>query len=72
VPKDPNAEQMREHRIQGVGIGLRSGQQPVSVYLPPELDKYVRSKPDRSAWLRAAIEKEARAEGWTPNDEKEE
>jgi len=28
---------------------------PVSVKLPPELDEYVRSQPNRNQWLIAAI-----------------
>lgn len=53
-------------RFQGEGIGTRHGQKPISVNLPAELDQYVRAKANRSAWVRAAIEAAARAEGWTP------
>jgi len=38
------------------GIGLKYKKtQPVSVGLPEEMDKYVRSRPNRSEWLRAAV-----------------
>jgi hypothetical protein len=69
MPKNVNAEQMREHRFEGTGIGIRHGQKPISVNLPDELDRYVRSKENRSAWVRAAVEAAARAEGWMPTDE---
>lgn len=35
----------------------------LSVKVTPELDRAVRSLPDRSAWLRRVIEAAARAEG---------
>ncbi len=38
------------------GLGTRHGEsKPVSVMLPPDIDKYVRSLPNRSAWIRQAI-----------------
>ena len=35
---------------------------PVSVKLPPELDEYVRSLPNRNQWLIAAIAKQVEVE----------
>lgn len=37
------------------GVGTRSGQTPISVLLPVEIDSLVRSLPNRSEWLREAI-----------------
>jgi hypothetical protein len=37
------------------GVGTRSGQTPISVLLPIEIDSLVRSLPNRSQWLREAI-----------------
>ena len=54
-------------RFQGSGIGVTHKTKPISVLLPPELDSYVRAKDNRSAWVRAAIEAAAKAEGWTPD-----
>ncbi|MBD2372826.1 MULTISPECIES: hypothetical protein [Leptolyngbya] len=34
-----------------------------------DLDRYVRSKQNRSDWLRSAIEAAARAEGWAASDD---
>jgi len=35
---------------------------PVSVFLPKDLDQYVRMKPNRAEWLRQAIAEAARKE----------
>ncbi|MBC7971200.1 MAG: hypothetical protein H7Z11_13960 [Verrucomicrobia bacterium] len=35
---------------------------PVSVFLPKNLDQYVRMKPNRAEWLRQAIAEAARKE----------
>jgi hypothetical protein len=37
-------------------------EKPVSVFLPKDLDRYVRMKPNRAEWLRAAIAAAARNE----------
>lgn len=34
-------------------------EKPVSVFLPKDLDQYVRSLPNRAEWLRAAIKEAA-------------
>ncbi|MGL5795665.1 MAG: hypothetical protein ACRC06_14950 [Waterburya sp.] len=47
-------EQLKEHDWKPLGKeALR--RTPVSVKLPPELDDYVRSQPNRNQWLIAAI-----------------
>jgi len=42
-------------QFKGKGIGLKHSVSPISVGLPKDLDEYVRSQPNRSEWLRAAI-----------------
>lgn len=37
-------------------------EKPVSVFLPKDIDEYVRALPNRSAWLRQAIVEAARRE----------
>jgi len=37
-------------------------QKPIAVFLPKELDQYVRMKPNRAEWLRRAISEAARRE----------
>jgi len=44
-----------ETQFKGRGLGIKHSNHPVSVNLPPDLDKYVRSLPNRAEWLRAAI-----------------
>lgn len=49
------------------GLARRVGEEPlsrspVSVKLPPELDDYVRSQPNRNQWLIAAIAEKAAKE----------
>ena len=41
--------------FEGFGLGIKKGQQPVGVKLPPEQDAIVRSLPNRSEFLREAI-----------------
>lgn len=38
------------------GVGVKHKHKPVSVMLPPETDAYVRALPNRSEWLRQAVE----------------
>jgi len=42
-------------RFKSQGVGVKHESKPICVMLPPELDEYVRSLPNRSEWLRAAI-----------------
>lgn len=45
------------------GLGTRHGEsKPVSVLLPPDLDQFVRSLPNRSAWIREAIKEKIERE----------
>jgi len=68
MPRNKDAEQMADYRFEGRGLGLRHGQRPVSVNLPEDLDRYVRAKENRSAWMRDAIVAAALAEGWRPDE----
>ncbi|WP_225977648.1 ribbon-helix-helix domain-containing protein [Nostoc sp. CENA543] len=36
-------------------MGVKNDTKPISVLLPEDLDAYVRSKPNRSEWLRQII-----------------
>ena len=47
-------EQLKQHDFKALGSEALS-RIPVSVKLPPELDKYVRSLPNRNQWMIAAI-----------------
>jgi len=42
-------------RFESAGVGTKSKQAPISVMLPIEIDAIVRSLPNRSEWVRAAI-----------------
>lgn len=42
-------------RFKSKGVGVKSDTKPISVMLPEDLDAYVRSKPNRSEWLRRVI-----------------
>lgn len=42
-------------RFEGKGIGTKSGQKPISVMLPLEVDAIVRSLPNRSDFIRQAV-----------------
>ncbi len=42
-------------RFQSKGVGIKHSAKPISVMLPEHLDAYVRSKPNRSEWLRQVI-----------------
>ena len=54
-------DQLKEHDYKPLGDqALRRN--PVSVKLPPELDDYVRSQPNRNQWLIAAIANQIREE----------
>jgi hypothetical protein len=44
------------------GIGVKSDTKPISVMLPEDLDAYVRSKSNRSEWLRRVIAEAAAKE----------
>jgi hypothetical protein len=37
------------------GLGIKHDTAPISVMLPPELERYVRALPNRSEWLRRVI-----------------
>ncbi len=45
------------------GIGIKNNQRPVSVKLPEDLDKLVKSLPNRSKFIREAIAEKAAREG---------
>lgn len=45
------------------GIGTKSGQKPISVLLPVDIDTQVRELSNRSAWLREAITEKLTREG---------
>jgi len=58
---------MTDHRADYLTRFKPSGEEalaekPVSVFLPKELDQYVRLKPNRAEWLRSAIAEAARRE----------
>jgi len=42
-------------RFESAGVGTKSKQAPISVMLPADMDVIVRSLPNRSEWVRAAI-----------------
>ncbi|MBD2212193.1 hypothetical protein H6G27_20315 [Nostoc linckia FACHB-104] len=42
-------------RFKSKGVGVKCDTKPISVMLPEDLDAYVRSKPNRSEWLRQVI-----------------
>ena len=42
-------------RFQSSGVGIKHDTKPVCVMLPEYLDAYLRSKPNRSQWLRQII-----------------
>ena len=53
----------KEHLFKGKGIGVTHKQAPVSVKLPPEIDKVVRSLPNRSEFIRQAIAEKLTRDG---------
>ena len=56
---DPRADDLTRFKHSGEEA---MAEKPVSVFLPKELDQYVRMKPNRAEWLRAAIAEAARRE----------
>lgn len=40
------------------GLGTKHGHKPISVMLPPDVDQWVRSRPNRSEWVRQLIMRE--------------
>ena len=44
------------------GLGTATDTRPISVKLPPDIDKAVRSIPNRSDWLREAIKEKLERE----------
>ena len=56
---DPRADYLTRFKPSGEEA---LAEKPVSVFLPKELDQYVRLKPNRAEWLRAAIAEAARRE----------
>lgn len=45
-----------KYKFKNTGLNTTNKQPPVSVKLPPEIDKVVRSLPNRSEFIREAIE----------------
>ncbi|AUT04603.1 hypothetical protein CLI64_29635 (plasmid) [Nostoc sp. CENA543] len=45
----------KDTRFKSKGVGVKNDTKPISVLLPEDLDAYVRSKPNRSEWLRQII-----------------
>jgi Arc/MetJ-type ribon-helix-helix transcriptional regulator len=43
-------------QFKGQGLGTTHKTKPICVKLPPELDEFIRGLPNRSEWLREAIE----------------
>ena len=50
-------------RFEGKGIGTKSGQKPISVMLPLEIDSVVRSLPNRSEFIRQAVLEKMQRDG---------
>ena len=57
------ADNKKEHLFKGKGMGVTHKQAPVSVKLPPEIDKVVRSLPNRSEFIRQAIAEKLEKDG---------
>lgn len=53
--------------FKGKGLGTTNKQLAVSVKLPPEVDKVVRSLPNRSDWLRETIAQRLERDGLLPS-----
>lgn len=53
-------------RFKSKGIGTASGQKPISVMLPKEIDAIVREMPNRSEWIRSAIIEKLQRENLLP------
>ena len=51
-------------QFKSTGIGVKHKQQPVCVMLPQEIDKIVRSLPNRSEYIRQAIIEKLEREGF--------
>lgn len=56
-------------QFKGKGLGIKHRQSPICVMLPPDLDAYVRSLPNRSEWLRQAIKEKMERELLSPAGE---
>ena len=56
---DPRADYLTRFKPSGEEA---LAEKPVSVFLPKELDQYVRLKPNRADWLRDAIAEAVRRE----------
>lgn len=52
---NPKIEHLVEHRFETEGKHKNLAKQSVSVRLPKDLDKYVRTLPNRNQWLIEAI-----------------
>lgn len=50
------------------GIGIKSGQSPISTKYPEEVDKILRGMSDRSDFIRKAVIKELIAQGKLDED----
>jgi hypothetical protein len=53
-------------RFQSTGVGTKSGQKPISVMLPEDIDAIVRDLPNRSDWIRAAIVEKLQRDKFLP------
>jgi hypothetical protein len=56
-------KQLKPHVFKGSGVGIKHKTPPVSVKLPPEMDALVRSLPNQSEFIRAAIAEKLEREG---------
>lgn len=56
-------------RFKGKGVGLKSGQKPVSTTLPNKYDEYVRSLNERSEFIRQAVIEKIEREGLLEKEE---
>jgi hypothetical protein len=61
--QQPKKRTQEDTQFKGKGLGMKHGKtKPVCVGLPPDLDAYVRSLPNRSQWLRQAIQEKMERE----------
>lgn len=57
-------DQIRDHEFRSMGVGVRSGQSPLSVMVHHAVDAHVRGLPKKSEWLRSAIMEKLEREGY--------
>lgn len=53
-----------ESQFKGFGLGTKHKQQPISVKFPPAIDLLLRKMPDRSTYIRDAVENKLKADGF--------